>query len=221
MDVSVEAPSADAARPQRPGEWLEYSPIITLVVVALGGGWLIREFATKDPIVAISNLNTYNLMFLMVGALLHWRPRNFLNAVAKAVPATTGVLIQFPLYGGIATMMTSAKGTGGLSVADQVAHAFVSLTTQNTIPVAMGIYSAVLGFFVPSGGGKWIIEAPYVIHAANDLHAHLGWAAQVYHAAEALQNLINAFWMLPLLGIVRLKARAVLGYTVVQFVVHV
>jgi short-chain fatty acids transporter len=29
--------------------------------------------------------------------LLHWRPRSFLNAVAKAVPATSGVLIQFPL----------------------------------------------------------------------------------------------------------------------------
>src|SRR6202023_800347 len=115
-------------------------------------GWLAQEFAAKDPILAISNLNTYNLMFLMLGALLHWRPRNFLGAVAKAVPATTGVLIQFPLYGGIAAMMTTAKGAGGLTVADQVANAFVSLTTHGTFPVAMGIYSAVLGFFIPSGG---------------------------------------------------------------------
>jgi short-chain fatty acids transporter len=90
----------------------------------------VREFATKDPILAISNLNTYNLLFLMLGALLHWRPRNFLNAVAKAVPATTGVLIQFPLYGGIATIMTTAKGAGGLTVADQISHAFVALTTH-------------------------------------------------------------------------------------------
>ena len=157
-----------------------------------------REFATKDPIIAISNLNTYNLLFLMLGALLHWRPRSFLNAVAKAVPATTGVLIQFPLYGGIATMMTTAKGAGGLTVADLVAHAFVSLTTHSTFPVAMGIYSAVLGFFIPSGGGKWIIEAPYVMQAANDLKVHLGWAVQVYNTAEALPNLINPFWMLPL-----------------------
>ena len=35
----------------------------------------------------------------------------------------------------------------------------------------MGTYSAILGFFVPSGGGKWIIEAPYVMQAANDLSA--------------------------------------------------
>lgn len=220
MGVSVDAPRSSLAKPERPGEWLEYSPLMTLIVVALGGGWLVREFALKDPIIAISNLNTYNLLFLMLGALLHWRPRNYLDAVAKAVPATTGVLIQFPLYGGIAAMMTTAKGATGISVADQVAHAFVSLTTQSTFPVAMGIYSAVLGFFIPSGGGKWIIEAPYVMQAANDLKVHLGWAVQIYNTAEALPNLINPFWMLPLLGILGLKARDIVGFTFLQLVVH-
>jgi short-chain fatty acids transporter len=220
MDVDVAAAKAQMPRPERPGEWLEYSPLITLIVVALGAGWLAREFATKDPIVAISNLNTYNFLFLMLGALLHWRPRNFLAAVAKAVPATTGVLIQFPLYGGISTIMTTAKGVAGLTVADQLAHAFVSLTTQSTFPVAMGIYSAVLGFFIPSGGGKWIIEAPYVMQAAIDLKVHLGWAVQVYNTAEALPNLINPFWMLPLLGVLGLKARDIVGFSFLQFVVH-
>ena len=220
MGVDVEQSRSQLPPPQRPGEWLEYSPLLTLVVVVLGGGWIVREFATKNAILAISNLNTYNLIFLMLGALLHWRPRNFLNAVAKAVPATTGVLIQFPLYGGIATMLTTAKGGSGLTVADQLANAFVSLTTQSTFPIAMGVYSAVLGFFVPSGGGKWIIEAPYVMQAANDLKVHLGWAVQIYNTAEALPNLINPFWMLPLLGVLGLKARDIVGFTFLQLVVH-
>jgi short-chain fatty acids transporter len=220
MAVSVDAAPAPFRKPERPGEWLEYSPLITLIVVALGGGWLVLEFISKDPVIAISNLNTYNLLFLMLGALLHWRPRHFLDAVAKAVPATTGVLIQFPLYGGIATMMTTAKGAGGHTVADLVAQAFVSLTTHGTFPVAMGIYSAVLGFFIPSGGGKWLIEAPYVMQAANDLKVHLGWAVQIYNTAEALPNLINPFWMLPLLGVLGLKARDIVGFTFLQLVAH-
>lgn len=205
---------------QKPGEWLEYSPLLTLVVVALGGGWLIQEFAAKNAVLAISNLNTYNLLFLMLGMLLHWRPRSFLNAIAKAVPATSGVIIQFPLYGGIAAMMTTAKGANGHTIADLIAHAFVNLTTTGTFPVAMGIYSAVLGFFIPSGGGKWIIEAPYVMQAANDLKVHLGWAVQIYNTAEALPNLINPFWMLPLLGVLTLKARDVVGFTFLQLLVH-
>ena len=102
----------------------------------------------------------------------------------------------------------------------QIAHAFVSLTTAGTFPVAMGIYSAVLGFFIPSGGGKWIIEAPYVMQAANDLKVHLGWAVQIYNTAEALPNLINPFWMLPLLGVLGSKARDVVGFTFLQLLVH-
>jgi short-chain fatty acids transporter len=221
MNEHVEQTGAsELPKRERPGEWLEYNPLLSVIVVALGGGWLVQEFAAKDPIVAISNLNTYNLLFLMLGLLLHWRPGSFLDAVAKAVPATAGVLIQFPLYGGIAAIMTAAKGFGGYTVADQIAHAFVSLTTASTFPVAMGIYSAVLGFFIPSGGGKWIIEAPYVMQAANDLRVHLGWAVQVYNTAEALPNLINPFWMLPLLGVLGLKARDIVGFTFLQFLVH-
>jgi short-chain fatty acids transporter len=44
---------------------------------------------------------------------------------------------------------------------------------------------------------------------------------QIYNAAEALPNLVNPFWMLPLLGILKLKARDLVGYSVLQMIVHV
>ena len=47
--------------------------------------------------IAISNLNTYNFLFIMLGLLLHWRPKRFLMAVVKAVPATAGVLDTIPV----------------------------------------------------------------------------------------------------------------------------
>lgn len=206
--------------PKRPGDWLEYSPILTILLVALGGIWMYNEFTTKNTVLAISNLNTYNFVFLMIGMLLHWRPRSFLAAIAKAVPSVSGVLIQFPLYGGIAFILTKAGGTDGHTVAHMLSEFFVSVSSQASFPALMGVYSAVLGFFVPSGGGKWIIEAPYVMQAANDLQVHLGWAVTVYNAAEALPNLINPFWMLPLLGVLGIKARDVVGFTFTQLLVH-
>jgi short-chain fatty acids transporter len=222
-DLGVDVSNESDALPQRerPGEWLEYSPILTVLIAALGVGWLWNEFATKGFILGISNLNSYNFLFFILGLLLHWRPRRFLNAVAKAVPATAGILVQFPLYGGIAAMLTEPKGAAGFSLSHDLASIFVGLASTETYPILMGIYSAILGFFVPSGGGKWIIEAPYVMQAAIDLKVHLGWAVQVYNAAEALPNLINPFWMLPLLGILGLKARDLIGYTFTQFIVHV
>jgi short-chain fatty acids transporter len=74
---------------------------------------------------------------------------------------------------------------------------------------------------VPSAGGKWLIEAPYMLEAGKTLHVHLGWVVQTYNATEALANLVHPFWMLPLLGILGLKARDIVGYSALQFVVHV
>ena len=221
FDGAAQAEAVPLQPRTRPGEWLEYSPLLTVLLSLLAFGWLAGEFASKPLVTAIASLNTYNFLFLALGLLLHWRPRSFLNAVAKAVPSTTGVLIQFPLYGGIAMILTGAKGADGETLAHHLSSVFVHIASQDTFSIVMGVYSAVLGFFVPSGGGKWIIEAPYVMQAANELQVHLGWAVQVYNAAEALPNLINPFWMLPLLGVLGLKARDIVGFTFIQLLVHI
>lgn len=219
IDVS-ELVSVQAA-PTRPGEWLEYSPILSGFVVLLGLGWLVQEFQAKDPLLAISGLNTYNFLFLMLGIALHGRPRAFVAAVTRAVPTIGGVLIQYPFFAGLATVLTVAAGADGITLSDRIATWFVTIASTDSYPLLMGVYSAVLGLFIPSGGGKWLIEAPYVMQAAIDLKVHLGWAVQTYNAAEALPNLINPFWMLPLLGVVGLKARDIVGFTALQLIIHI
>lgn len=221
IQLDEEKPAQDANTPKRPGDWLENSPILSILIVVLGLIWMFNEFGKSNPIIAISSLNTYNFIFLMLGIALHGTPRNFLNAVSKAVPAVAGVLIQFPLYGSIAFIMTKALNGADLSLSHYIAEFFVSIASKETFAIVMGIYSAILGFFIPSGGGKWIIEAPYVIQAAHDLKVHLGWSVQIYNAAEALPNLINPFFMLPMLGILKLKAKDVIGFTVTQLIFHV
>lgn len=220
LDIDLDdAVRSDDVR-TRPGDWFEHSPILTIGFGLIIGGWLVREFAGADPILVISNLNTYNLMFLTLGMLLHWRPRNFLRAVARAVPATSSILIQFPFYAGIAAVMTRATDADGNSLAHYISDGFVNIATGSTFGLVVGVYSAALGMIIPSGGGKWIIEAPYVMDAANAIEYHLGWTVQIYNAAEALPNLLNPFWMLPILGILGLKARHIVGFTAVQFLVH-
>src|SRR4029434_7211795 len=98
-----------------------------------------------------------------------------------------------------------------------IAGFFVSLSTRQTYPALVAIYSAVLGVFVPSGGSKWVIEAPYVMQAAHELKVHLGWIVASYDLGEALANLLQPFWMLPTLGIFGLRARVGMGYTFIVF----
>lgn len=201
-------------KPETPGEWLEYSPLLTIVVSLFGITYLVREVAAKGPAV-ILELNHFIFAFLVAGMLLHWRPKSFVQAIAAAVPSVAGVLIQYPIYAGIVRMMTES------GLAKHLAEFFVTVSNQHTYPVLVGIYSAALGVFVPSAGGKWLIEAPYLLDAAKSLQVHLGWVVQTYNATEALANLIHPFWMLPLLGILGLKARDIVGYSALQFVVHV
>jgi short-chain fatty acids transporter len=196
-----------------PAEFLEYAPVLSIVVGFLGLAYLAQVLRAKGPLAAL-DLNTYNLLFLMLGLILHGRPRSFVRAVNDAVPSTAGVLIQFPFYGGIFGIITLS------TIARDLAHFFVNFSSTGTYPILVSIYSAVLGMFVPSGGSKWIIEAPYVLQAAKDLHVNLGWVVQIYNAAEALPNLINPFWMLPLLGILKVKARDLIGYGLLYFLVN-
>jgi short-chain fatty acids transporter len=204
-----------AEKAQTPGEYLEYSPILTIVIVLLGLGYLTHVFSGEGGLAAKMDLNVYNILFLMIGMLLHWKPRSYLKAAARAVPMTAGVLLQFPLYAGIFGILM------GSGLTEVLSKFFVSISTQGTMPVVVGIYSAVLGLFLPSGGGKWIVEAPYILDAAKQLHVNLGWMVQVYNAAEALPNFINPFWMLPLLGLTGVKARDLAGYSILQLIFHV
>src|SRR5439155_795728 len=126
-------------------------------------------------------------------------------------PAVWGVILQFPFYAGIAGIITTTH------LNERIAGVFVRVSTAATFPAVVAVYSAALGVFVPSGGSKWVIEAPYVMEAAHSLKTHLGWVVSAYDLGEALANLIQPFWMLPILGLFRLGARDVMGYTIVVF----
>jgi short-chain fatty acids transporter len=217
LGIDLGPSPADQGEPERrsvPGEWLESSPILSLLLVALAavylGGYIARS---KEGVLNAINLNTINLFFLAVGVLLHGTPARLMRAVKEATPGVWGVILQFPFYAGIAAVITKTH------LNEQIAGWFVGISTPLTFPPLIALYSAVLGVFVPSGGSKWVIEAPYVMRAAHELKVHLGWMVAVYDLGEALANLVQPFWMLPILGLFGLRARDVMGYTFLVFVV--
>lgn len=200
-----------AGRRLAPAEWLEETPILSIVIGAIGIAYLGQVFARRGPLAAL-DLNTYNFSFLMAGLLLHWRPRSFVKAVHNAVPATAGVLLMFPFYAGIFGMVM------GSPIASVMARFFVGISTRGTFPIVVAVYTCVLGVFVPSGGSKWLIEAPYILQAGKELHMPLNWVIQIYNASQPLPNLVNPFLMLPILGILRIKARDIVGFGLLQLV---
>ncbi len=208
----VEAPPASGSLRGRaaagvPGEWLERSPLLILLFGVMGVAYLFNYFRTSKGLEAL-DLNRVIFIFLLIGALLHWTPARLTAAVRAATPAAWGVLLQFPFYFGIFGIMV---GTG---LARWVANLFVTVSGGSFFyPALVAIYSAVLGLFIPSGGSKWVVEAPYVLDAARTVHVNLGWMVATYDLGEAIANLLQPFWMLPILALLKVRARDIMGYT--------
>jgi short-chain fatty acids transporter len=213
VDLTDPEPPVIDRRQVPPGAWLEHSAILPLFIVALGGTYLVRYFMRAPDAINAITVDTVNLSFLLMGILLHRTPARLMHAVQAATPAVWGVVLQFPFYAGIAGVIT------GTHLSQQLAAVFVGVSNATTFPAVVAMYSAVLGVFVPSGGSKWIIEAPYVMAAAHELKVHLGWVVVAYDLGEALANLLQPFWMLPVLGMLGLRARDVMGYTFIVFLV--
>lgn len=197
--------------PVGPGERLEQSPWLMAPFIVLGVLYLVRSIvaksATTSDMLNALDLNMVNLLLLTAGAILHRTPASMMRAVKEATPASWGVLLQFPFYGGIFGIMT------GSALSAAIAGLFVHVATATLYPAMIVSYSALLGIFVPSGGSKWVIEAPYVLQSARVLGVPDGWMVVTYDLGEAIANLLQPFWMLPTLALLGLKARDIMGYT--------
>jgi short subunit fatty acids transporter len=55
-------------------------------------------------------------------------------------------------------------------LAKELAHVFVAISTRHTFPILVGIYSAFLGLFVPSAGGK-VAHRSSVHIGCREIHA--------------------------------------------------
>lgn len=88
-------------------------------------------------------------------------------------------------------------------------HFFTSISTASTWPMIAFAYSGLLNIAVPSGGSKFVIEAPYVVPSTLDL----GLVLQAYQMGDGVTNLIIPFFCLPYLANYRLKFSEVIGYT--------
>ncbi len=198
--ASIPAPR----RSLTPAARLEQSPLPAWLLALAGILWLAATFRAKGA--AAITLNLVNFTFLTLGVLLHGRLSSFLAAAAEAGRHAWGVIIQFPLYAGIMGMM---RGSG---LADVIAGWFTQASTRETYPSLVLWYSAILNYFVPSGGSKWAIEGPYVLSAAAALGVPASDTVLAYAWGEMVTDIIEPFWAIPLLAVAGLSFRDIAGY---------
>jgi short-chain fatty acids transporter len=218
--AALPAHAAHAARPAHgaraarltPAERLDRTPWVGWIAGALGVIWLAQHFAAKG--LGGLTLNALNFTFLTLAVLLHGRASSLLAAAEDGVRLVSGVVLQFPFYAGIYGII---QGSGLTQV---LGDAFVSLTTPRTYPLFVYWYSGIVNYFVPSGGSKWAIEAPYVLAAGKTLGVAPAKTVLAYAWGDMMTDIIQPFWALPLLKAARLEFKDIMGYCMLLFVLY-
>lgn len=197
------APSPQASTPAQRLEslrgWVWFAAL--LLAYPLGHSIATRGFGTSW------NINAYNTVFLVTALLLHGRPVPFLRACRQGVDAAWGIILQFPFYAGIFGLMQNT------SLGTWIGDLFARVATQATYPFVVYIYSAAMNLFVPSAGSKWLIEAPYLLKAAESLDVSVVTVLLAYSYGDSTTNLIQPFFAIPILAVTRLRFGDIVGYT--------
>ena len=185
-----------------------FSKIIGLLLVSLAG-YLALSF--EGPFLGFITPNFIDFSLLTLCLLLHSNFTSFLSAVEDAIAGSSGILIQFPLYFGILALMQS----GGLI--ELVSNWFIAVSNTTTLPLFTFFSAGLVNIFVPSGGGQWAIQGPIILEAATKLGVPLPKMILALAYGDQLTNMLQPFWALPLLSITGLKAKDILPYTLVLF----
>ena len=156
-------------------------------------------------------IDKVNFFFLILSFLLYPNPTAFSRSAEKASGYVHGIIIQFPIYAGIFGVI---KGSG----LDRIIGSwFVAVSTKECFPLVVYWYSGLLNYFIPSGGSKWAIEAPYILEASRSLGVPFSKTVLAYAWGDMVTDMIQPFWCLPLLAVARLEFKDILGYELIVF----
>lgn len=189
---------------------LEDSWLLTLLLVLMGVWYEVHAIASSGFHL---DINGFIFIVLMLGLLFHWRPIRYVRSFEASARTVGPILLQFPLYGGIMGIMT---GTGLAAV---IAQSFVAFSSSRTLPFWSFIASNIISLFVPSGGGHWAVQGPFMVPAAVKLHVSPAMTAMATAMGEQTANMVQPFWALPILAIARLGIKDIMGYCVIALII--
>ncbi|HMM19401.1 MAG TPA: TIGR00366 family protein [Selenomonadales bacterium] len=159
-------------------------------------------------------IDMYNLVFLTLALFLTWRPVIFLSGCKKGVMGAWGILVQFPFYGGIFGLVSYTN------LGHFLTSVFTSIANEKTFLPIVYVYSGVLSYFVPSGGSKWAIEAPYLIPAAKAFNTSAASVTLVYGWGDMMTHLLQPFWAIPVLDITKTSFGQLAGFWALLFFIY-
>lgn len=202
--ITVETKATDVSTPAKR---LANSIVLQYIVVAFMGCWC-AQMLMNQGFMGIS-INSYNYLVLTITLAVCMRPRIFSELFINTIQSAWAFVIQYPFYAGIFGIIV---GTGFDKV---IAEFFLSFATKESWPSIAMLYSAILNIFVPSGGSKFIIEAPYILPVTLELGQRVETIVMAYSYGDCATNMLTPFWWVLPCGLFKMDYHRVLPYAFV------
>jgi short-chain fatty acids transporter len=190
------------------GERLDEARVLSAGLGVLLLLFVVSWFATRGLSLT---LDIVNWSFLSLGLLLARSPRHYLSLIIDASRTLGPIVLQYPLYAAVVALITQTELVGLFS------EGFVAISSERTLGFWAFVSGGVLNVFVPSGGGQWAVQGPIFLEAARSLGVSDAVVVMGVAYGDQWTNMIQPFWALPLLAIVGLDARSIMGYCFVIF----
>jgi short-chain fatty acids transporter len=182
--------------------WLLGVPLVLAVIryAVVQGAWSI-------------SINEVIALMFGLGLILHGSVRSYARAAEDGAGESVGVILQFPIYAGIAALFEASGLVGTVS------DAMSAWIPPTLLPLATFLSATVVGLFIPSGGGQWGVQGPVALASAMDVGVAPGTIVMAVAYGDQAANMLQPFWALPLLAITGAKARDIVGYTAIAMLV--
>ncbi len=193
-----------------PSDWVTYTPWCSYLIGIMFLTYLGYHFCILGKSL---DINVLNFLFLTLIIWLYGSPAALLKAVKASTPAAWGIIIQFPFYAGIYGIM---KYTG---LVDTIASWVIAFSTETTFPAIAAVLTGFISYFIPSGGSKWVIEAPFLIPAGQAFGIPDAQTVIAYMFGGDLTALVQPFFAVPFMAVCGLEFKDFVGYSFVAFIV--
>lgn len=206
--AKLHEPQPEPPAKETPAQKIDNSRWLALLLVAMAAVYLYGHFSRQGFNLG---LNIVIALFLFAGILAHGTLERYARGVEDSARGIAGIVLLFPFYGGIMGLMMGAQ-EGGISLAASLTQTFINISSTESFPVLAFLSAGLVNVFIPSGGGQWAVQGPIMLPAGVELGVSPVVSAMAIAWGDAWTNMIQPFWALPLLGIVGLDARAIMGY---------
>lgn len=200
---------APAPRAVSVSEKLQVSPWVLRILAGVGFIYLGFYFYQQGAF----HINSVNLIFFFLVLLAYGSVKSFTLELEKSVRVVAPILIQYPLYAGIMGMIQSS------GLAELMSEWFLNFATPATFPLFSFLSAGLVNFFVPSGGGQWVIQGPIMLKSALVLQVPVEKVVMAIAWGDAWTNLVQPFWALPLLSMARMELKDIMSFCVIYLVV--